>query len=77
MRKMRKHASFTADHAIRMALGAYYNARAARPLDGAAMVGAWMLEISRKLAGDDITRGDYAEIIGRWNAEQTPLQNRV
>jgi hypothetical protein len=70
MSKNAKHARLTADHAVRLALGAYYNATAGRPGDGPALVGAWMLELSRKLGEDDITRAHYREIIRRWEAEE-------
>lgn len=70
MRKIRKHVAFTAEHAVRMALGAFYNAQALRPTDGPALVGAWMEALSRKLREDDITRGHYLEIIRRWEAEE-------
>jgi hypothetical protein len=70
MRKTKKHSALTADHAIRMALGAFYVASAAKPADGPALVGGWMLELSRKLEEDDITRSDYREIIRRWDAEE-------
>jgi hypothetical protein len=69
MRKVRKHPAFTAEHAARIALGAFYNAKATLPLDGPALVGAWMEQISRKLREDDITRGHYDEIIRRWQAQ--------
>lgn len=61
--------AFSAQHATRIALGAYYNAIAASPRSGPELVGAWMEALSKKLASDEITRLDYAEIMRIWQAE--------
>lgn len=61
-----RHTRFTAQHAARIALGAFYNAARRPSLDGPALLGAWMEEVSHKLREDDITRRHYGEIIRRW-----------
>lgn len=69
MSKRTKHLKLTADHAVRIALGAYYVAASVPHGDGANLVGAWLLELSRKLKEDDITSRDYVTIIERWALE--------
>lgn len=39
-------------------------------LDNAWFVGQWMQAISDKLAADDVTASDYAEIIARWRDDE-------
>lgn len=62
----------TAEHALRIALGAFFNAEARRPADAPALIGEWMLEITRKLASDRLTCADYRTVIARWEAEENP-----
>lgn len=75
MRMRRERSGLTADGACRIALGAFYNATARHPRDGAALVGAWMEEISRKLKRDAAVGLDYREIIARWGAEENTPNN--
>ena len=75
MRMRRERGGLTADGACRIALGAFYNATARHPRDGAALVGAWMEEISRKLKRDAAVGLDYREIIARWEAEENAPDN--
>lgn len=71
----RKHVRLTADDACRIALGAFYNAAACGPSDGPALVGAWMLEVSKKLRADDVIGPHYREIIARWEVEENAPDN--
>jgi|GEM_PF-5167225 len=76
MSKGNKHPGLTAESAVRLALGAFYNAVACHPEDASDLVGLWMLEISRKMEGDDEVGPHYREAITRWREEDN-LRNAV
>jgi hypothetical protein len=102
MNRRTQHRRFTAEDAVRIALGAFYNAsltakihaEAATPppqvsegasalpplpalpaTDAAWFLGQWMESISNKLRDDRKTARHYAEIIRRWEAEDSAAEN--
>lgn len=67
------HAAFTAEVARRIAQRAFWTAAKDARLDGPELIGAWMLEVSRRLSRDSATRLDYRQIIERWQAEDNQV----
>lgn len=65
--------AFTAEVARKIAQRAFWTAAKDGRLDGPQLIGAWMLEVSRRLSRDAVTRSDYHQIIGRWQVEDNQV----